>query len=137
MDMLVRSSALAQRGHLVQRPDAVIFDMDGPMVDTERLAGRAWTAAADTIGVDFDCAMTARLIGRNGPDCMTLLRKRRGGRYRVPGVRSALAAGMTPMTLPDLNPPPPALLAHDLLVMPTLHAVLAYLAPLPAATHVR
>ena len=36
------------------RPVAVIFDMDGLMLDTESLGPRTWRDAAAAIGVDFD-----------------------------------------------------------------------------------
>ena len=49
-----------------------------------------------------------------------------------PGVRAALAAGMTPIMVPDLHAPPADLIALDLLVLPSLHAVLDHLAKLPA-----
>jgi HAD superfamily hydrolase (TIGR01509 family) len=49
-----------------------------------------------------------------------------------PGVRAALAAGMLPIMVPDLNAPPAELLAQDLLVFPSLHEVRAHLAALPA-----
>lgn len=65
------------------RPDAVIFDMDGLMLDTEPLAARAWTAAAARVGVDFDPAVMLRLVGRNFPDCMALVRAHHGEHYPV------------------------------------------------------
>ena len=49
-----------------------------------------------------------------------------------PGVRAALAAGMTPIMVPDLHPPSPELVALDVVVLPTLHDVLQRLAALPA-----
>ena len=47
------------------------------------------------------------------------------------GVLGALAAGMTPIVIPDLMPPSPDVLRADLLVLATLHDALAHLAGLP------
>ncbi len=218
-----------------RRPAAVIFDMDGLMLDTEPLAARAWSDAAAALGVEFDMALALAMVGRNFVDCAAMVRARYGAEYPVdallgrwhatydgiveregltlkpgvdallawleghaipravatstrrdracaklsrtsllprfhqivggdevplgkpapdiyleaarrlgasaaaclvledsePGVRAALAAGMTPIMVPDLHPPSAALLAIDLLVLPTLHEVLRHLATLP------
>ncbi|MEO5701506.1 MAG: HAD family phosphatase [Casimicrobiaceae bacterium] len=62
---------------------AVIFDMDGLMLDTEPLAARAWHDAATTLGIAFDHAVTMRLIGRNFTDCHMLIRAHHGEDYPV------------------------------------------------------
>jgi beta-phosphoglucomutase-like phosphatase (HAD superfamily) len=49
-----------------------------------------------------------------------------------PGVRAALAAGMTVLMVPDLVPPSAALMAAGPLVMASLHEARAHLAALPA-----
>ena len=54
-----------------------------------------------------------------------------------PGIDAALAAGMTPIMVPDLGAPSPALLARDPLVLASLAEVLAHLAALPAFDRVR
>jgi HAD superfamily hydrolase (TIGR01509 family) len=217
-----------------RRPAAVIFDMDGLMLDTEPLAARAWTDAARQLGVPFDSAVNARLIGRNFPDCRTIIGEHHGDDYPVddlmrawhgaydaiveregitfkpgllellawlegeaipkavatstrrsrartklestgvlarfavlvggdeiahgkpapdifleaaarldvtptrcmvledsePGMRGALAAGMTPVMVPDILPPSASLLALEPLVLKTLHDVRAHLAAL-------
>jgi len=224
----------AARAH--RRPAAVIFDMDGLLLDTEPLAARAWTDAAAALGVDFDDALALAMIGRNWGDCVAMVRARYGAWYPVdalldrwhttydtivtrdglrvkpgavelidwlernaipravatstrgeraraklvsaalhqrfldvvggdevargkpepdiyaeaarrlgvaaaecialedsePGVRAALAAGMTPIMVPDLHAPPADLIAADLLVLPSLHAVLEHLTTLRA-----
>jgi HAD superfamily hydrolase (TIGR01509 family) len=219
----------------IRRPAAVIFDMDGLMLDTEPLAARAWGEAAAELGVAFDGALAMAMVGRNFEDCAAMVRSHYGEGYPVaalldrwhatydrivereglavkpgvrelldwlgahaipcavatstrrerarskldrvallarfhdivggdevargkpapdiyveaarrlgaragrclvledsePGVRAALAARMTPIMVPDLHSPPEELLALDLLVLPTLHAVLRHLADLP------
>ena len=67
----------------VRRPAAVIFDMDGLMLDTERLAARAWADAAAALGVDFDMALAQSMVGRNFVDCAAMVRARYDAEYPV------------------------------------------------------
>ena len=217
------------------RPAAVIFDMDGLMLDTERLAPQAWVDAAAALGVEFDLALTQPMVGRNFRDCQAIIVDHYGvdyptaelmrawhaaydaivardgialkpglidllewleaegipkavatstrrdralakleltslaprfaalvggdevergkphpdiflaaaGRLREeagrclvledsePGVRAALAAGMTPIMVPDLHAPSDDLVALAPLVLGSLAEVAAHLAPLP------
>ena len=57
---------------------AVIFDMDGLMLDTERLAPRAWADARQAVGADFDMSLLDAMIGRNYQDCRALIVERHG-----------------------------------------------------------
>jgi HAD superfamily hydrolase (TIGR01509 family) len=59
-------------------PAAVIFDMDGLMLDTEPISHRAWWRAAGSLGVAIDDALLARMIGRNYRDCERLIRESLG-----------------------------------------------------------
>jgi HAD superfamily hydrolase (TIGR01509 family) len=67
----------------------------------------------------------ARRLRVNASDCVVL-------EDSEPGVRGALAAGMTPIMVPDMRPPSADLLAIDLLILPSLSDVLAHLTDLPA-----
>jgi HAD superfamily hydrolase (TIGR01509 family) len=220
----------------LRRPAAVIFDMDGLLLDTEPLAARAWGEAAAALHVDFDTALALAMVGRNFADCSAMVRARYGADYPVdallgrwhatydgivdreglapkpgvhalldwlesrqilravatstrrerarsklartallprfhdlvggdevargkpapdiyveaarrlgvdagacialedsePGVRAALAARMAAIMVPDMHAPSAEMLALDLLVLPTLHAVLRHLEELPA-----
>jgi HAD superfamily hydrolase (TIGR01509 family) len=69
-------------------PAAVIFDMDGLMLDTEPLAARAWDEAAAALGVEFDTALARSMIGRNWADCCTLVRARYDAPYPVEALLS-------------------------------------------------
>ena len=216
-------------------PAAVIFDMDGLMLDTERLAPRAWIDAAAALSVEFDLALTQPMVGRNFRDCQAIIVNHYGDDYPTadlmrawhaaydaiveregialkpgllelldwldgqripkavatstrrdraqaklastallsrfvalvggdevargkpepdiflaaaerlgetaqhclvledsePGVRAALAAGMTPIMVPDLHPPSAALIALEPLILASLAEVPAQLAALP------
>jgi HAD superfamily hydrolase (TIGR01509 family) len=73
----------------LRRPRAVVFDMDGLMLDTEPLAARAWTEAATELGIAFDASVTIRLVGRTFTDCRDLIVEHHGDEYPV----DALMAG--------------------------------------------
>ena len=59
---------------------AVIFDMDGTLVDTERLGIKAWKAGAVELGIAIDDALIHQFIGRTLPDVMDILEAHYGSR---------------------------------------------------------
>lgn len=59
---------------------AVIFDMDGTLVDTERLGIKAWKAGADELGIAIDDALIHQFIGRTLPDVMDIVERHYGSR---------------------------------------------------------
>lgn len=53
---------------------AVIFDMDGLMLDTESIARQIWMDEAARLGVPLDEDLYCRLIGRTHPDIRQIVR---------------------------------------------------------------
>ena len=63
------------------RPAAVIFDMDGLMLDTERLGERTWESASHATGIEFDLRLLSTMIGRNHRDTHAALVAHYGDTY--------------------------------------------------------
>jgi HAD superfamily hydrolase (TIGR01509 family) len=62
---------------------AVIFDMDGLLLDTEALARRTWGEAAADCGVDLDDALFASLIGRTRRESGAMLEEAFGSSFSL------------------------------------------------------
>lgn len=59
-------------------PRAVIFDMDGLMIDSERLYWKAGRAVAARYGKTVEPAVFHRLMGRKAPESMAIFREALG-----------------------------------------------------------
>ena len=55
-------------------PGAIVFDMDGTLLDTEVLALRAWEDAAAAVGTTFGEDLARALIGKNFADASSHVR---------------------------------------------------------------
>jgi HAD superfamily hydrolase (TIGR01509 family) len=64
-----------------QQFDAVIFDMDGLMLDTERIYHLTWRSAAQEMGYPLDDDTLHATAGRTFPDCYKLLRQQLGDSF--------------------------------------------------------
>ncbi len=76
---------------LERRPRAVIFDMDGLMLDTERVALVAWREASLALDLPFDPDLAQRMIGRNQADCRTLILEHHGDNFPIDALFAATA----------------------------------------------
>ena len=71
-------------------PAAVIFDMDGTLLDTERLSKRAWPIAAAVLGIEFDADLPLAMVGRNTRDCAQMIVARHGPAFPVDALMRAM-----------------------------------------------
>jgi beta-phosphoglucomutase len=67
---------------------AVVFDMDGLMLDTEPIYKVAWQAASGALGYDLDDAFYAGFVGRPNSDCERLLLERFGPAFPLDRFRA-------------------------------------------------
>jgi HAD superfamily hydrolase (TIGR01509 family) len=77
---------------------AVIFDMDGLMLDSQRIATIAWERAAATLGHRLTNEINLSLIGRTIPDTNEILRKAFGSDFPVNEVRYLAEKEFTDLT---------------------------------------
>jgi HAD superfamily hydrolase (TIGR01509 family) len=70
-----------------QHVDAVIFDMDGLMLDSEPLGTKAWQRAVASFGSCLTDEINFRLIGRNAHDADEILREVFGQQFPTDDVR--------------------------------------------------
>lgn len=67
--------------------EAVIFDMDGLMLDTQRMATKAWKLATAEFGFTLSDELNLQLIGRSPQDSITILKKELGADFPVEDCR--------------------------------------------------
>lgn len=70
--------------------DAVIFDMDGLLIDTERKARVAWQAAAHSVGETLTDELYLSLVGRTTPNCIKALEEVFGRDLQSHGFRQSV-----------------------------------------------
>jgi len=70
-------------------PAGVIFDMDGLMVDTERIARIAWQEASRAAGYEMSDAVFALMIGRSKRDSGELMRAHLGPGFDFERIHAA------------------------------------------------
>lgn len=59
-------------------PQAVIFDMDGTLVDTERVSQTAWRRAAADLGLDVPARIWSAFVGCSLPNATTIMNEHLG-----------------------------------------------------------
>lgn len=77
-----------ERAWSLARPIAVVCDMDGLLVDTERMERRVWYEAARDHGVELTDERFATFIGHSGERNDRLLIEYFGASFDVPGFRA-------------------------------------------------
>lgn len=65
----------------------IVFDMDGLMFDTERLAAKAWAFAGKQMGLDITEAMAMKTLGLNAGDTNRVLCDEVGEAFDVAAAR--------------------------------------------------
>jgi HAD superfamily hydrolase (TIGR01509 family) len=73
---------------LASLPAAVVFDMDGLMLDSERVERWAWRTACAARGYDFDDAFHLTLVGRRDADVRRDLEARFGASFPLVDVQA-------------------------------------------------
>lgn len=79
--------------HVIERPAAVVCDMDGLLVDSERMERRVWQRAAQELGLDLSDERFATFVGHSGDRNDALLRHYFGQAFDVPNFRAMCHRG--------------------------------------------
>ncbi len=71
----------------IPRPKAVIFDMDGLLLDSERVALACFEEAAKALGAPWSQELALSLVGRSARDCDRLIAQAFGERFPLEPLR--------------------------------------------------
>lgn len=91
--------------------EAVLFDMDGLMFDTERMYQKAWLLAGQQMGAPMKPEIVDRLRGRNREGCARVCREAFGEDFDFDAMRTACRALMARWIEADGLPVKPGLYA--------------------------
>jgi HAD superfamily hydrolase (TIGR01509 family) len=75
--------------------EAVIFDMDGTLLDTEQLYVDAWIAAGRAVGFEIAADFCHRMIGKPLQDCEAMILERFGADFPLDACIEACGAHVT------------------------------------------
>ena len=89
--------------------EAVLFDMDGLMFDTERMYQKAWLQAGRQMGAPMEPEIVDRLRGRNREGCARVCREVFGEEFDFDAMRTACRALMARWIEEDGLPVKPGL----------------------------
>ncbi len=89
--------------------EAVLFDMDGLMFDTERMYQKAWLQAGRQMGAPMEPEIVDRLRGRNREGCARVCREAFGEDFDFDAMRTACRALMARWIEEDGLPVKPGL----------------------------
>jgi len=73
---------------IARRPSAVVCDMDGLLVDSERMERRVWQGVARELGIELSDDRFATFVGHSGDSNDALLRHYFGEGFDVPRFRA-------------------------------------------------
>jgi HAD superfamily hydrolase (TIGR01509 family) len=79
---------------ITSRPSAVVCDMDGLLVDSERMERRVWQIVATELGIELSDERFATFVGLSGDRNDALLRHYFGEAFDVPRFRAMCHRGM-------------------------------------------
>jgi HAD superfamily hydrolase (TIGR01509 family) len=79
---------------ITRRPAAVVCDMDGLLVDSERMERRVWQRVAQELDIDLSDERFATFVGHSGDRNDALLRHYLGEAFDVPRFRAMCHRGM-------------------------------------------
>jgi HAD superfamily hydrolase (TIGR01509 family) len=79
---------------ITRRPAAVVCDMDGLLVDSERMERRVWQRVAQELDIDLSDERFATFVGHSGDRNDALLRHYFGEAFDVPRFRAMCHRGM-------------------------------------------